>query len=213
MTTRLRWVVVASVWLSQTLVASGAYAVQVDLSTFPESGLPVPNGTVLDDQWRSIGILFDANPNTVDPIKEDFGGGSATLFFDPDVFGATAVFTFVMPGTMDPAAVTHFSLRPFFNPGESAQLIGFDELGMQVAIDTITPAEIGGSSRTITMGISGLFHRVEWHTQGNPGISAEDIQFDFGNTRRAPALGSIALTLLAASLVGLATLRLRRARP
>lgn len=212
MKTGSRWLLLVCVWLCQAVMAQRAYAVSVDLSTFPDSGLPVPNGTVLDDQWRSIGILFDADPNTVDPIKEDFGGGSATIFFDPDVFGATAVFTFVRPGTTDATTVTRFSLRPFFNPGESGQLVGLDEQGMVVAADEITPAEIGGSSRTITMSISGLFHSVEWRTEGNPGISAEDIEFDFGDTRRAPTTSSVALGVLAAGLVGLGTLRLRRSR-
>jgi hypothetical protein len=41
-------------------------AVDVDLSKFPDTGDPVPDGTVLTDQWASIGILFDAAPDRLD---------------------------------------------------------------------------------------------------------------------------------------------------
>ena len=37
-------------------------SIEVDLSRFPDSGDPVPNQTVLTDQWVSIGIIFDAEP-------------------------------------------------------------------------------------------------------------------------------------------------------
>lgn len=124
----------------------------------------------------------------------------------------TLIAIFVKPGTTDATTVTRFSLRPLFNPGGSGQLVGLDEQGMVVAADEITPAAIGGSSRTITMSISGLFHTVEWRTQGNPGISAEDIEFDFGDTRRAPAMGGVVLGVLALGFLGLGTLRLRRPR-
>ena len=51
-------------------------SIEVDLSRFPETGDPVPNRTVLTDQWESIGILFDAEPVGVNLIMENFGGES-----------------------------------------------------------------------------------------------------------------------------------------
>jgi hypothetical protein len=41
-------------------------SIEVDLSRFPDTGDPVPDGTVLTDQWASIGILFDAAPDSLD---------------------------------------------------------------------------------------------------------------------------------------------------
>lgn len=58
---------IAALWIG---VAS-AQAVVVDRCTFPESVATVPNVTVLSDQWRSIGILFDVTQPSVNPIMEN----------------------------------------------------------------------------------------------------------------------------------------------
>jgi len=154
-------------------------SIEIDLSTFPESGDPVPNGTVLADQWAPIGIIFDAEPPGVDLVKEDFGTNTDHIFFSPDDQQATAVFRFVELGTMNPADVTAFELEPWFDPGESAELVGLDEGGAEVAIDTVDSDDIGSESDGIRMSIQGTFRTVEWRTHGNPGIAASGIAFEF----------------------------------
>ncbi|MEM1113920.1 MAG: hypothetical protein AAGI11_18545 [Pseudomonadota bacterium] len=174
--------VASQIFITFVLLGStAALAVDVDLGTFPGTSDGVADGTVLADQWRSIGILFDASPSNVNPIKEDFGGSTANLFFSPDTAGVDAIFEFVVPGTSTPSSATAFSLRPFFNPGESAELVGLDGSSNEVAVDTVTPGDIGNSSQSITMSISGTFERVEWRTQGNPGIAAGQLSFELGD--------------------------------
>ncbi len=154
-------------------------SIEVDLSRFPDSGDPVPSQTVLTDQWASIGIIFDAEPAGVDLIVEYFGGSAGAIFFSPDVQHAIAVFRFVEPGTMNPADATAFQLDPWFNPGESAELVGLDESGTEVAIDTVDAGDIGNDSQNIRMSIQGSFRTVEWRTHGDPGIAAGGIAFEF----------------------------------
>lgn len=202
-----RFVVLGLLLVPVAFFASSAQAINVDLTTFPDTGLPVADGTVLDDQWRSIGILFDASPGTVDPIK-DFGNA---LFFDPDLFGNVAIFSFVNPGTTTAVDAVSFSLRVFFNPGESAQLVGLDEMGNVVAMDQITPADIGGVSTSITMSIVGGFRTVEWRTQGDPGIAANNLQFALSaSVAAAPVMSHGTLLLMLLGLVGLESIRLRK---
>jgi hypothetical protein len=153
-------------------------SIEVDLSTFPGTGDPVPDGTVLTDQWASIGILFDAEPDGVDLIDLYFGGTEGSIFFSPDVVNAIAVFRFVEPGTSDPVDATAFELLPWFNPGESAELVGLDEGGAEVAIDTVVPGDIGSESKGLKMSIQGTFRVVEWRTHGNPGIAAGALVFE-----------------------------------
>jgi hypothetical protein len=202
----MRFVVLCLVFLRAAFCADSVHAISVDLTTFPDTGMPVPNGTVLNDQWRSIGILFDASPSNVDPIK-DFGD---SLFFDPDVFGAVALFSFVVPGTTIGADATSFSLRPFFNPGESAQLVGLDQMGNVVAFDEVTPADIGGMNQSITMSIVGSLRTVEWRTEGDPGIAANEIQFSLTRVTAAPALSHGLLVLGSLCLMSLGIIRLRQ---
>ena len=152
-------------------------SIEVDLSRFPDSGDPVPDGTVLTDQWASIGIIFDAEPDGVDLIK--MAWGEAHIFFSPDVLNAIAVFRFVEPGTANPVDVTAFELCPWFSPGESAELVGLDEAGTEVAVDTVDSDDIGNESKSITMSIRGDFRTVEWRTHGNPGIAACNLVFEF----------------------------------
>lgn len=154
-------------------------SIVVDLSRFPDSGDPVPNQTVLTDQWASIGIIFDAEPAGVDLVKEDFGGNTSHIFFSPDDQQAIAVFRFVEPGTMDPVDATAFELDPWFNPGESAELVGLDEGGAEVVIDTVDSDDIGSESTGIVMSIQGNFRTVEWRTHGDPGIAASGLAFEF----------------------------------
>jgi len=201
-----RFVVASLLFFQAAFFADAVHAVNVDLTTFPATGLPVPNGTVLSDQWRSIGILFAASPAGVDPIK-DFGD---SLFFNPDQFGNVAIFTFVVPGTTTQAQATRFSLTPFFNPGESAQLVGLDGAGNVVASDEVTPADIGGGDKSITMSISGSFQRVEWRTQGNPGIAADGLEFDLSHGAAAPAMKHSLLALISLCLVALGIIRLQK---
>jgi hypothetical protein len=154
-------------------------SIYVDLSTFPESGDPVPDETVLSDQWASVGIIFDAEPDGVDPIMKDYGGSTGSIFFSPDEQHAIAVFRFVEPGTANPVDVTAFELDPWFNPGESAELVGLDEGGAEVAIDTVDSDDIGSESKSIKMSIQGSFRVVEWRTHGDPGIAAGGLVFEF----------------------------------
>ncbi len=189
--------------------AGSAHAqwIAVDLCTFPVTGLPVAEGTVLADQWRSIGILFDVDPPAVDPVMRIWG--ECNLFFNPDQYGVTAVFSFVEPGTVVPANATGFRLDAYYNPGESAQLVGLDGSGTVIAQDEITPADIGSGSQTLGMTIIGSFHNVEWRTQGDPGIAAGRIEFALQGVD-VPTLSGWA-TLLFSSLLALgAILILRR---
>ena len=179
----------------------------VDLCTYPDSGLPVAEGTVLSDQWRSIGILFDANPATVDPVMRIWG--VCHLFFNPDQNGVDAVFNFVEPGTVVPTNATGFRLNAFYNPGESAQLVGLDGSGGVVAQDEITPADIGSESQTLEMTIIGSFQTVEWRTQGDPGIAAGSIEFSLRGVT-VPTLSGWATFLFSALLAVGAFLILRR---
>lgn len=154
-------------------------SIEVNLSRFPDSGDPVPNRTVLSDQWASIGIIFDAEPDEVDAVADYFGHDTASLFFSPDIQHAIAVFRFVEPGTANPADVTAFELEPWFQPGESAELVGLDEGGAEVVIDTVDSDDIGSESKHIRMSIQGSFRTVEWRTHGDPGIAAAGIAFEF----------------------------------
>ena len=162
---------------SSTEPAPTEQLVEVDLTAFPGGGGLVPNRTILTDQWVSIGIRFGAVPVGVDLIKEDFGGDDAHIFFSPDVVNTIAVFRFVEPGTTDPIDATVFRLVPWFNPGESAELVGIDASGAEVVVDAVTPAEIGSESLSLEMSIEGRFRVVEWRTHGNPGIAARNLVF------------------------------------
>jgi hypothetical protein len=154
-------------------------SIEVNLSRFPDSGDPVPNLTVLSDQWASIGILFDAEPEWVNPIMHNFGGNTSHIFFSPDTQGAIAVFTFVEVGTRTPTDATAFELVPWFQQGESAELVGLDEGGAEVATFTVTSQDIGSESKSIKMSIQGSFRTVEWRTHGDPGIAAAAVAFEF----------------------------------
>ena len=154
-------------------------SIEVNLSKFPDSGDPVPNRTVLSGQWASIGIIFDAEPDEVDAVADYFGHDTASLFFSPDTQHAIAVFRFVEPGTTNPADVAAFELEPWFQQGESAELVGLDEGGTEVAIFTVTSQDIGSESKHIRMSIQGSFRTVEWRTHGDPGIAAGGIAFEF----------------------------------
>jgi len=154
-------------------------SIEVNLSRFPDSGDPVPNLTVLADQWASIGILFDAEPDGVDAVVDYFGSNTASLFFSPDTQHAAAVFRFVEPGTTNLVDVTAFELTPWFQEGESAELVGLDEGGSQVAVFTVTSQDIGSESKHIRMSIQGSFRTVVWLTHGDPGIAAGEIAFEF----------------------------------
>jgi hypothetical protein len=153
-------------------------SIEVDLSRFPDTGDPVPDGTVLTDQWASIGILFDAEPEGVDLVDLYFGGTEGSIFFSPDVVNAIAVFRFVEPGTSDPVDARAFELYPWFNPGESAELVGLDEGGAEVVVDAVVPSDIGSESKSLKMSIQGTFRVVEWRTHGNPGIAAGGLVFE-----------------------------------
>jgi len=201
-------VVLAScvVFFWAAIFPAAVHATNVDLTHFPTTGMPVPDGTVLSDQWRPIGILFSASgPTPVNPIK-DF---TNTLFFNPDQFGNVAIFTFVIPGGATPTHATRFSLRAGFDPGESAELVGLDDFGNVVAEDDVVPADIGSSRKFITMTITGYFARVEWRTQGNPGIAADTLQFDL-TRNAAPTLNHAALLVISLCLVTFGIIRLRR---
>jgi hypothetical protein len=152
-------------------------SIEVDLSTFPDTGLEVPSGTILGNQWASIGILFDAEPDGVNAVVQYWG--DAHIFFSPDVYGAIAIFSFVETEGRTPTDISKFKLEPWFSPGESAELVGLDEFGGEVAIDVVTPEDIGDESQGIWMSISGTFRTVEWRTHGNPGIAASNITFEF----------------------------------
>jgi hypothetical protein len=185
------------------LAGGTASAATVNFCTFPESGLPVASGTVLSDQWRATGILFDATPSTVNPIMTSWGPGDCSFFFNPDVFGVVAVFGFVQPGTATPTDASAFSIDAWYDPGESAQLVGLDGTGAVVALAQVTPTDIGPSSRTLTMSISGAFRTVEWRTQGNPGISASRIAFTLSGSSPAeiPTLSEWGLIVLSMLMV------------
>lgn len=171
-------IVLAACSSSSPTKPSSDDSIEVDLSTFPVSGDPVPNQTILTDQWVSIGILFDAEPEGVNLVKEDFGTGTSHIFFSPDVQHAIAVFRFVEPGTTNPTDATAFELSPWFNVGESAELVGLDEGGTEVVIDTVVPDDIGSESKSLKMSIQGTFRVVEWRTHGNPGIAAAGLAFE-----------------------------------
>lgn len=153
-----------------------AAAVDVDLAEFPDAGGPVPDGTVLAEQWRPIGILFSARTeggSAVDPIQQYFGFDFGHLFFSPDVFGAIAEFTFVESGTDSPTDVTAFELTAFFDGGETAQLVAFDDLGAQVDEFSVD----GSAAGDVVMSVVGSIRTAEWRTQGNPGIAAKFLAF------------------------------------
>lgn len=182
--------------------ASSAQAISINLCYFPGSDSEVPNDTVLSDQWVSTGILFDASPIGIDAIKYRWSGPNCHLFFNPDVFGAIAIFNFVVPGTNDPTNATSFSLLGGYDPGESAELVGLDSSGHVLAQDTVTPADIGDSRTMITMSISGSFHSVEWRTHGDPGIAARNIEFEVETVDGIPASSTWAMILLSLLLAG-----------
>ena len=202
---KARIVVIVFCLVVSGLVASSAHAqwTTVDLCQVSEY-------TVLADQWRPIGILFDAtrpDPGLIDPIMRDWG--SCHLFFDPDVVGATAIFSFVEPGTTTETNATAFSLSAFYNPGESAQLVGLDASDAVVAQGNITPGDIGGSSRTLTMTIYGDFNTVEWRTSGNPGIGANEIEFSL-EAVSVPVFSGWTMALFSVLIAAGALLALRR---
>jgi hypothetical protein len=184
--------------------------IQVDLCTNPSNCQPVVSGTVLADQWRPIGILFDARPAEVDPIMAVFGGDTCHLFFSPDQYGVTAVFSFVQPGTALATDAVGFSLAAWYSPGESAQLVGLDEFDNVVAQAEITSADIGSSSQTLEMSILGSFRAVEWRTQGNPGIAASSLRFLSQDAASIPGVSGWGALILGALLAGGALLLLRR---
>lgn len=208
---RARMGVVVLCLVVSWFAAPSAHAqwIAVDLCTYPDSGLPVAEGTVLADQWRSIGILFDANPITVDPVMRIWG--PCHLFFNPDQYGVDAVFNFVEPGTAVPTNATGFRIDAWYSPGESAQLVGLDGSGGVIAQDEITPADIGSESGTLSMTITGDFQTVEWRTQGNPGIAADRIEFALEALQGVdvPTL-SVWATLLFSALIAVGAILLLR---
>lgn len=186
-------------------VASSAHAqwTEVDLCA-------VPDDTVMSDQWRDIGILFDARgPSPVVPEMETFGGGDCHLFFEPDINGAVAIMTFVEPGTTTDTTAQAFRLAAYYNPGENAQLVGLDASDAVVAQASITPSDIGGSSRTLEMEIYGEFTTVEWRTDGDPGIAANGIWFSLQGVN-VPTLSGWAMVVFSMLIAAGAFLALRR---
>lgn len=181
--------------LAVVLLAGPASAVEVDLAEFP-GGNPVPDGTILADQWRDIGILFSARTDggpDVDPIQQYFGQPSGNLFFSPDVFGAIAEFTFVEPGTDIPADVSNFRLTGGFMPGEASQLVGFDEFG--ATVDEFTTD--GTANGDVVLSIEGAIRTAEWRTMGNPGIAAKELAFN-----EVPEPHAAALLVVGAVVLG-----------
>lgn len=137
--------------------------------------------------------------------------GECHLFFDPDVYGVNALFSFVEPGTSVPTDVVGFTIDAFYNPGESAQLVGLDSSDNVVAQDEITPGDIGSESQTLRMTITGNFRTVEWRTQGNPGIAASRIEFAFDLQEAGiPTLSGWAMLMFSILLALAAVLILRR---
>ena len=110
---------------------------------------------------------------------------------------------------MTPTSATGFRLSGYYNPGESAQLVGLDGSGSVVVQDEITPADIGSGSQTLEMTIIGSFQTVEWRTQGDPGIAASSIEFAL-QAANVPMLSGTATFIFVTLLALGALLILRR---
>lgn len=164
--------------------------VNIDLSSFPD-GTQIPNGTVLDEQFRDIGVLFGARRST-EPVLQDsetiqavkvssvgfLPEGESGLFFDPErVFGAVAILNFVEPGTDNSAVVERFSalVDTAFNIRERVELFAFDDTGNLVASNTFSGAL--GPLAPIELSGDISFSSVEIRTFGDPGIAFTNLSF------------------------------------
>ncbi len=154
-------------------IESGASDAVVDVRALPDGSVPA-DGAVITDQYRDAGVLFSGTRPSGDPIDlvivgpvEDRG-----LFHRPEVPMATHVFTFVRPGTDEPAFATRFQTAPLFEElGERVTLVGLDADGREVASAVFEPTrDVFDSIIAIEADQSTSFARVEVRTDGNPGI-------------------------------------------
>ena len=169
-----------------------AQPVEVDIRALPNGTAPPPNG-IITTQWQSMGITFAARrssepvgqPGSISPIAGGSGSLSRWLFFTPDVFGAVAIFRFFAPGTTTPIDATSFQMSADFDSfSERVELIGFDELGVEVARQDRTSPCSWPTPCSTPVSISGRFRYVELRTFGNPGIAFRpQIRFTLCNPR------------------------------
>lgn len=148
----------------------------VDFSRYP-NGQVIPNATVLTTQLSGYGVVVGARRSN-EPVGlqgsvnfVSYGSGSTQCakywFFSPDVFGATAIFSFVDPATGESVDATSFEFGPDFDSSsESLDVVGLDSLNQVVASKTVSSC--GRCAPQVVL--SGVFRRVEIRTRGNPGI-------------------------------------------
>ena len=168
----------AFIWSS----AASAAVVTLNLDQFPDTN-SVPSNAVLTDQYRDIGVLIDARssvgpPGSLNAISGGTPGAFRFFFFNPDIFGAIAIFSFVEPGTNNPTNATLFRATAGWEVGESVELVTFDEQDNQIASMFIPSPNTSGGFLDGVVEITGLFHKVEIRTSGNPGIGFTNLQFE-----------------------------------
>src|SRR5690606_8237066 len=93
-------------------------------------------------------------------------------FHRPEVPMATHVFTFVQPGTDEPAYATRFQTAPPFEAlGERVTLVGLDADGREVRSAVFEPTpDAFDSIIAIEADAGDSFASVEVRTDGNPGL-------------------------------------------
>lgn len=149
----------------------------IDFGRFPNGNL-IPNATVLTTQLSGYGVLLGARRSSesvgqqgsVNVVSYSYGSTACTRywFLSPDVFGATAIFTFVDPQTGAFIDATSFEFAPDFDSNtESIDIAGLDASNQVVAFATFNNT-CGRCTPKLTL--SGVFRKVEIRTHGNPGI-------------------------------------------
>ena len=165
------------VWSSE----ASAAVITFNLDQFPDTS-SVPSNAVLTEQYRDIGVLIDARssgqpPGSLNAISAG-SPGSRFFFFSPDIFGAIAIFSFVEPGTNNPTNATLFRATAGWEVGESVELVTFDQQDNQIDSMVIQSPNTSGGFQDGEVEITGLFHKVEMRTSGNPGIGFTNLQFE-----------------------------------
>lgn len=179
----------------------GPSGIQVlDLEFFPD-GTPVSDNEVLTDQYRDAGILINARrpeqpQGSLNAIAAGPSGGRY-FFFSPDIDGAIASFEFVDPGTDSPTNATLFRAVAGWSAGESITLVTYDQDGQMLDSQTFNSPNPGNNILPGVVEITGDFHRVEMHTDGNPGIGITNIAYDIGNV---PQVSNDYLSVITQSL-------------
>jgi hypothetical protein len=169
------WSAVVVLLALQNFFIGSMEGVTIDFDTFP-NGTPVPEGTIITDQYASVGVIFSIAISFNPPSGLVIEGVSGSFTFvgmsPPNVLtshghvpgpggslgcGADLKITFIDPSTRLPATVSSASILVFAvasNPPTTVHLVALDLNGAIVAQDEFTIPTSFGTISSFTLSVS-----------------------------------------------------------